>query len=361
MTTPVPRVLLVAQQLRRAAPGGIGTYIGGLVAGVAGRADVSLLAGRAPKNDGGRLDIHVASALPGRLLTRTWDLGLVAAPAGYDVVHAASLAAPASSSAPLVTAIHDLAWRVVPDAFPTRGRRWHEAALRRARRRASVLVVPTAATADALRTMGVPSSQIEVLSPMYGADHLPAPDVDGAAALLGRLGVPGPYLLTVGTREPRKNLFRLMEAYARARSSLPEPWPLVVVGPPGWGGSLGQAGPPLPPGVLLTGTVSDAVLAALYRGARCLAYVPLFEGFGLPALEAMTAGIPVVASPIPSTGSAALTVDPLDLGAIAAALLQASSSEARRVELIEAGRRHTERFRWVDAASGHLDLWKALA
>jgi glycosyltransferase involved in cell wall biosynthesis len=352
------RVLLVAEQLARPAPGGIGTYVRGLVAGLDGGAEVSLVGGRGlAAVDGAEM---VRSRLPGAVLTRAWDHGLVPAPrTGFDVVHGASLAAPPSTAAPLAVAVHDLAWRALPEAFPPRGRRWHDAALRRAVERADVLVSPTSSTADRLIEAG--ARRVEVPVPMYGCDHLPPADDAAAAEVLAGLGVTGPYLLTVGTREPRKNLPRLMEAYGRARPRLPEPWPLVVVGPVGWGGVLlGRGGPPLPEGVVLAGEVPGGVLAALYAGARCLAFVPLLEGFGLPAVEAMAAGTPVVASPMPSTGEAAWVVDPLDIGAIATALVGAATDDRRRAELAEAGRDRARPFTWVAAAAAHLDLWKSL-
>ena len=350
------RVLLVAQQLRRAVPGGIGTYVRGLTTGLAAMgADVTLLASRAP----GRPDplaalgaSVVTSPLPAALLTRAWVRGLVRAPGGFELVHAASLAAPASP-VPLSVAVHDLAWRRLPEAFPPRGRRWHDAALARSLERAAVLLVPSAATASALVEAGARPASVEVLDPMYGCDHLPPADGPAAAALLDRLGVRGPYLLTVGTVEPRKNLRRLLEAYARARHALPEPWPLVVIGPRGWG----EAVEPVP-GVVVAGPVDDAVLAALYAGARCLAYVPLLEGFGLPPVEAMAAAVPVVASPMPSTAGAALEVDPLDVGAIAAGLVEAAGDDRRRAELVTAGLLRAEELTWEAAARSHLDVWK---
>jgi glycosyltransferase involved in cell wall biosynthesis len=359
------RVLVVADHLRRTAPGGIGTYLRGLLAGLAAaRSDedgpeITLLASRAhaPADAlvaavGGTV---AASRLPGTLLTRAWDHGLARAPAPFDVVHAPSLAAPPSPHAPLAVAVHDLAWRQVPHAFPARGRRWHHAAFGRAVRRAALLLAPTPQTADAMVAAGARSGQVRVVDPMYGCDHLPAPDGAGAAALLDGLGVRGPYLLSVGTIEPRKNLQRLLQAYERARSQLPDPWPLVVVGPPGWGGELQPV-----PGAVLAGPVGDAVLAALYAGARCVAYVPLLEGFGLPAVEAMAAAVPVVASPMPSTAGAALEVDPYDVVAVATALVQAAADDRLRARLVTAGLVRTRDLTWVAAARRHTELWESL-
>jgi glycosyltransferase involved in cell wall biosynthesis len=362
------RVLIVVEQLRRRAPGGIGTYARGLLQGlrrleagpggqpaVTPGVDVTLLASRA----GGGADPLasfglpvVASPLPGALLTRAWDTGLLGSPDGFDVVHAVSLAVP-RSRAPAVATVHDLAWRQVPDAFPPRGRRWHEAALERALRRTRLLLAPSAETAEALREAGAPAERVAVFD--EGADHLPPADDAATRHLLRGLGVESPYLLSVGTNEPRKNLQRLCDAYDRARSRLPELWPMVVVGPQGWGGELRPRA-----GVVLAGEVPEEVLAGLYRRCRCLAYVPLHEGYGLPAVEAMAAGAPVVASPMPSTQGAALDVDPLDVDAIADGLVRAAVDGSPREGLIAEGRRRVDKLTWESAARRHVELWEQL-
>ncbi len=365
------RVLLLVEQLRRSAAGGIGTYVLGLLQGIAELAvtgdggahddapELTLMASRPPRGEPvdplARLGHDLrTSTLPGPLMTRAWDHGLLRAPTGIDVVHAVSLASLEPGPVPMVVTVHDLLWRRVPDAYPARGRRWHEAALTRALRRADHFVVPADVVAADLEEAGASPDSITVI-PM-GSDHLPPPDIGGAAAHLATLGVHGPFLLCVGTVEPRKNLRRLVEAYESIRDDLPEPWPLVMVGPPGWGEQLTPG-----PGVVHAGTVSAAELSGLYASARLLAYVPLIEGFGLPPVEAMSVGTPVVASRLPSTGGAALEVDPDDTAAIAAGLYTVATDEPTRSELIRLGSIRAAELSWASIARRHLEVWDRVA
>jgi len=353
-------VLVVAEQLRRAVPGGIGTYVEGLLTGLAGLAPTpigpfAVLASAAPSPDpllAFGLPVETMP-LPSRLLVKAWDLGFARVGRDDALVHTTSFAIP-PSSAPIVATVHDLAFRALPNAYPGRGRRWHEAALGRAVRRAAHFVVPSQAVADDLRAEISPTARDRVTVIEEGADLLPPPDRDGAERLLAELGVHGPFLLTVGTLEPRKNLARLVEAYRLARPRLAEPWPLIVVGPSGWGDELDLAGTE---GVILAGRVSPGVLAQLYRGCRCLAYVPLLEGFGLPVVEAMRFGAPVVASAVPSSAGAALEVDPTDPEAIGDALLIASGETGRRAALIAAGAARAAPLTWAATAAAHVEVW----
>jgi glycosyltransferase involved in cell wall biosynthesis len=370
-------VLLAVEQLRRRVPGGIGAYVRGLLGGLAGGAvegggvEVTLLASRTP---GGAADplatfgrpVH-ASWLPHPVLSRAWDHGWSRAPEAFDIVHSVSLASPRlrrSSAGRLVVTVHDVAWRRHPEATTPRGVRWHEAALRRADVSAAALVVPSRLVAADLMAMGIDESRLTVVP--SGADHLPAPDPDATDALLRRVGVSGEFLLTVGTLEPRKNVNRLVQAFRQMHDSLPSPWPLVIVGPAGWGPE--PTAPREEDHVVFTGAVPDAVLTELYRRARAFAYVPLTEGYGLPPLEAMRAGIPtVVSDEVPSVhdlgapGPApARIVDPLDIDDVAAGLAAVLTDDALRAELAREGAAHASTRTWHDAARAHVDLWRSL-
>ena len=383
MTAPV---VVVAEQLRRRVPGGIGRYAAWLLRGLrrpeVGAPPVELFVSRRRGTGPDPLEaygfpVHRAW-LPAPWLVAAWDRGMLAAPRTASVVHAVSLAAPPvrparrAGGAALVVTVYDLAWRSHPEATTARGRRWHEAALGRALRAADAFVVPSEPSAAELVAAGAPCAQVRVIPP--GLDHLPAPDAAGARALLRGLGVDGPYLLAVGTLEPRKNLERLAAAHALATPSLPGPWPLVVVGPVGWGGrpaafAVGShPGKERRDGLVVAGSVDDGVLAGLYAGARAFAYVPVAEGFGLPPLEAMTHGVPVVVSaavpstaPAPGAVPAALRVEATSVEDIAAALVRASTDEEVRSQLVERAAALVEPMTWTRAARAHVALWRELS
>jgi glycosyltransferase involved in cell wall biosynthesis len=366
---------MAVEQLRRRVPGGIGAYATGLLNGLGESAggekaiDVTLLASRAPREGDELVEFGrpvITSHLPGPVLTRAWDARMLHAPEGFDIVHSVSLAAPLlrrSSRSRLVVTVHDVAWRRHPDATTARGRRWHEVALRRACDSGAALVVPSRFVCEDLTSDGVDPARITVVP--GGSDHLADPDPGGADALLLRSRVSGEFLLTVSTLEPRKNVDRLVRGYARARRVLPEPWPLVIVGPAGWGP---EPVPPQSAGVVFAGVVPDGVLTELYRRARAFAYVPLTEGYGLPPLEAMRMGTPsVVANEVPSVhdlgepGAApARIVDPFNVDDIAAGIGEVLVDDALRADLAARGTEYVRSRTWREAARRHIDLWYSL-
>ena len=218
------------------------------------------------------------------------------------------------------------------------------------------MIVPSATTKDALAHEGFHfDDRIVVIE--YGSDHLPPGDEAATKGVLHRLGVGGEYLLAVGTLEPRKNLSRLVAAYERARGELPEPFPLVVVGPHGWG----RGAPVSTSGVVFAGTVNGSVLAGLYQLALACCYVPLTEGFGFPVVEAMRLGTPVIASAVPSAGGAALEVDPLDTDAIADAIVRVGNDQALRDRLAAAGAERVAGLTWAATAAAHVRTWTSIA
>ncbi len=326
--------------------------------------EVAVWASRAPRGCPDPLDALGwpvrSSGLPSRLLVAAWGRGLVAAPPGARVVHAVSLAVPPVREAgrALTVTVHDLAWRHELAATTPRGRRWHEGALRRALERANHLVVPSPPEAA-----GADRAQVAVVP--WGADHLAEPDEASARRLLARAGVSGAFLLAVGTREPRKNLPRLLRAYRAARPSLCEPWPLVVAGPVGWGrDALGARAE----GVVALGPVSEPVLSALYRQARMLAYFPLLEGFGFPPVEALASGLPCAASAaVPSLALAegpepvAVLADPADEDQMAEALVSVATDEQLRGRLQRAGQAFAGRLRWSATAAAYAEVWRSVA
>ena len=233
--------------------------------------------------------------------------------------------------------VHDLAILRFPEAFPRWHRLYGKAGLARVLRAADLVVAVSELTKNEIvELVGVRAERIKVVP--NGVDRVFVHD--GPAA-------EGEYVLAVATLEPRKNLARAVEA---ARIAGVE---LRVVGARGWGGVD-------VPGWV--GEVPDSELVRLYRGARCVVYPSLYEGFGLPVLEAMACGTPVVTSRGTAmeevAGGAAVLVDPLDPAALAAGIEEAGS---RRLELVPLGLARAREHTWERTADAIVALWGELA
>ena len=306
---------------------GTARHLRGLLGALEGRPDLEL--------------VGLSAGGTGRLATIRRDAvwypyRLGSAAARLDLLHCPTFRGPRRPRTPLVVTVHDLAVIRHPDAFPL----WHRVTGRRALvasvRVADAVVAVSDFTRDELvAELDVPAERIRVVP--NGVEAVFSPDGPTAG---------GDYAVAVGTLEPRKNLARVVEAARLAGIEL------RVAGMKGWGGSrvAGWVGEP-----------TDDELAALYRGARCLVYPSLYEGFGIPILEAMACGTPVVTSRGGATeeiaGGAAVLVDPWDATSIADGLAEAVR---RRDELVPRGLARAACFTWERAGDEVETLWREL-
>jgi glycosyltransferase involved in cell wall biosynthesis len=259
-----------------------------------------------------------------------------------DVLHCTTFRAPLRASVPVIVTVHDLAVLHFPEHFTAWTRLYGKSSLRQVLRSATrILAVSEFTKRDVAETVGVPPDKIDVA---YNA-------VDSALFTPEGEAADGDFVLAVGTLEPRKNLPRLIEATAKLGVEL------RIAGARGWGGVAAEGSH-----VTWVGRPTDAELAVLLRGASCLAYPSLWEGFGIPVLEAMACGTPVVTSQGSAMAEvadgAAELVDPRDVDAIAAGIERALS---RRDELRAAGLERSARFTWSAAADAVVDSYRRAA
>jgi glycosyltransferase involved in cell wall biosynthesis len=258
-----------------------------------------------------------------------------------------------------VATVHDLAFLDHPEWYTPRGVRFFRRGTELARTRADAVVVPSEATAADCRRHGVDPGRIHVVP--HGVT---VPAVDGAdvARLRDRLGLHRPYVLWCGTREPRKNLPGLLAGFALVAARRDLDLDLVLVGPDGWGDTGAAPDRGLADRVRAVGFLPPADLAAAYAGAAVFCYPSLVEGFGMPVLEAMAHGVPVVTSAGSAmaevAGDAAVLVDPHDPPAIAAGIEAALADRRARAA---AGRAVAERHTWQAAADRLAAVYRSVA
>jgi len=326
---------------------GIGTYIQGSLAGLAevsaGRHEIVAFAPTSVRGPN-----RISAALSGiDVELRTWRLpfshalrtgwSVAGRPAAerllgdFDVLHFSDWMFPPQRSGVRATTIHDLVPLHHPEWTTPRTRSMHGRKYRNAAKTCDLVFVNSDYTGrDVIETLGVPPDRVRVAHPAAKDVFHP----DGQRASLD-----GPYILTVATLEPRKNLQTLIEAHRLLDDDLL----LAVVGGEGWGEQ------PLldDPRIRRLGYVPDKELARLYRGAAVAVYPSRFEGFGIPVIEAMACGAPVVVSAHDSldeaSGDAAVRADPDDPAAMAAAIERAL---AERERLVPAGVAHAKSFTW---------------
>ena len=267
-----------------------------------------------------------------------------------DVTHATGLI-PCPTDAPLVATLHDLAFLHTPEHFTRHGNRVFRDSLGVIKRTADLVLCSSQATLDDVAAVGIGADRLRLVPLGVDVQQADRADVTRVRSLYR---LPERYLLFVGTLEPRKNLARLVAAVAR----LDDPVPLVVVGADGWGDLE------LPPNVdtRFVGFVPEEDLGPLYAGAEAFCYPSEREGYGLPVLEAMAQGTPVVTSAGTATeetaGGAGVLVDPLDIDDIARGI---SDALTRRAELAARGLARAKRLTWAATASLTAAAYRELA
>ena len=290
-----------------------------------------------------------------RMLAELWRRGLPPTVRG-ERVHATTPLAPARRHG-LVVTVHDAVPWTHPDTLTARGVRWHRAMVARAADRAEAIVVPSLAVADDLAGL-FPAAGDKLRVVGHGVTAMePPPDAD---RIRRDLGLVDGYVLSVATLEPRKGLDVLVRAMASGPLGTAH---LVVVGAPGWGavdvGSVAAAAGLSPDRLHVLGSIDDYRLAAVLGGATVLAAPSRAEGFGLPVLEAMAAGVPVVVSDAPAlvelVAGAGMVVPRDDVAGLAAALAQVLTDDRAAAELASRGHRRAQDFSWAAAAER---LWE---
>lgn len=339
-------------------PGGTATSVLQLADALLEREDVELVGvaahHRAPAPEAFVPPVPI-SYLPFRrtVLYETWHAlrtpKVEVATGRVDVVHGTAVAVP-PSNAPLVMTIHDLAFLADPSSYTRHGNRFFRRGTKLARRHARLVMVPSESTARECRDAGFDPDDIRIVP--WGVDPV-EPDIDVDTVRL-RHGLDRPYLLFVGTVEPRKNLAAVIAAAAGLDGMAID---LAIVGPDGWSEDVGRLLRPLAGTsvrVKRLGFVPRTDLPALYAGCTVFCFPSLREGFGMPVLEAMAAGAPVVTSRGTATaevgGDSVLLAEPTDRTAVAHAVRRIVENPGLADDLRHRARERSRIFTWERAA-----------
>ena len=285
-----------------------------------------------------------------------------------DVAHFTNGMIPIGAPSPTVVTVHDMSLRLYPGCHPVRrlllNRPLMHVAIRQA---SSIVTVSNSARRDLLRLHGVAPDRVSVVHEAASPVFRPIKDRDRLDDVRARYNLPRRFMLYVGTIEPRKNLARLMEAFAAARRG-GIPHHLVCVGPYGWSsrdlsGRIARLG--IQDAVHFTGYVPFDHLPSIYNLGEFFAFPSLYEGFGLPVVEAMACGIPVLTSSTSSlgeiAGDAAVTIDPTDTEAMTAAIVAFATDAELRRDRSERGLQRARSFSWQQTARQMLAVYHRAA
>lgn len=308
--------------------------------------------------------------VPNRWLTIAWHRARLPLPVeffvgSHDLYHASDFVLPPVRKARTLLTVHDLSFLTVPDCADASLRRYLSRVVPRSVARADHILADSQSTKDDLvALLDVPADKVTVVYPGVDARFHPIDDPAEQSRVRQRYGIGSkPFVLGVGTLEPRKNWPALIRAWTLLRQTTALPHTLVIAGGKGWlTGEITSAvtACPLKSEIVLTGFVADGDLPALYSAAGVFAFPSLYEGFGIPVLEALACGAPVVCannSSLPeAAGDAALLVDARDESELAAALLRMIEDQTLRTERRERGMQHASGFSWPCSAEV---LWRS--
>jgi len=369
----VPELVVLVEQLLAPVPGGTGRYTRELASALAASAPAEWVVSSAvarhrdpspaviPGVDGPKV-----LPLSPRALTYAWERGWPLWPGG-DAVHAPTPLAPARAKRGrgLVVTVHDTVPWTHPETLTRRGAHWHRKVIARATYQADAIVVPTSAVAAELTQHAPGTSRVHVIGNGVSTGLREVPDMDARFRIRSRLQLPERYVLALGTIEPRKGLDVLLDAMSRPTA--PE-LPLVIAGQPGWGGidlpEMARKRGLSPDRLRILGRLSETEVTVVLHGAAVLAVPSLAEGFGLPMVEAMAAGVPIVHSDAPAlvevaggTGVMARRQDPV---ALAHALRSVFNDPARTEARVAAAKSRAANYTWERTAqlvwNVHLEL-----
>jgi len=368
-----PRVLVDATSVP-ADRGGVGRYVDGLLGALAHRDDVDLVV-VCQRTDTERYErvlpgaqvLAAPSAVnhrPARLAWEQTGLPLLAQQVGAKVLHSPFYTCPLRASCPITVTIHDATFFTEPEHYDKSRRTFFRSAIKTSLRRASRVIVPSKATRDELiRLLDADPTRIDVA--YHGVDpasfHAPTPEEK--ARVRARLGLGETnYIAFLGAKEPRKNVPNLIRGWAAAVADRPSPPALVIAGGQGHDDEIDQAVAGVPPHLRLLrpGYLRFADLPGYLGGALVAAYPSYGEGFGLPILEAMACGAPVLTTPrlsLPEVGGDAVAYTGPDPDEIARELAALLDDEPRRMDLAKAGLARAREFSWDSSAEVHLAAW----
>ncbi len=369
-----PRVLIDATSVP-ADRGGAGRYVDGLL-GAIGRSEAEIdLAVVCQRTDVERYARMLPGAevigapaavahRPARLAWEQTGLPLLAQQLGAQVLHSPYYTCPLRSSCPVTVTVHDATFFTDPGHYDKSRGTFFRSAIKTSLRRASRMIVPSKATRDELiRLLGADPSRIDVA--YHGVDHVAfhAPTDDEKARVRSRLGLhDGAYVAFLGAKEPRKNVPNLIRGWVAAVSGRAEPPALVIAGGQGHDDEIDSAAAEVPAHLRLLrpGYLRYADLPGYLGGALVAAYPSYGEGFGLPVLEAMACGAPVLTTPrlsLPEVGGEAVAYTSEDPAQITADLAALLDDEPRRLALAKAGSDRAKEFTWESSAEVHIAAW----